>query len=343
MKSKQYLTKLAAVLVSMISLVAMPLYATEQKATLKVEDAVKSALSYSNQMSINSKTNETLKEQMKLDNSTTYYQYQNIYLRKAQNEQQRKMLEDKIAMDVITKYNSIIIFEKEIQQISKNAEISSKELQQMSIKNKRGLVNPIMYQSKEIEAANLKASKAAKEEELKNAQTYFKVVTGKDVTKYTLDDMIHYEPFRITTSVEGYISSKIDIYLQYDKELAKLNQENVPVELGYIKYITDKSTAESATLSLEDTQKTLKQTLINKYSSLVNLEEQINSLQSQLDLLDKKLKSVEMRYNAGMVSVVEYNKQEVAKQNVEIERLKLINSYNSLKETIQKPWVASLQ
>ncbi len=344
MKFKNYLLKTAsAVMIGVIAL-STPLYAAEAKPVLKVEDAIKSAIAYSNEISINSIQYEALKEQLKL-NDTTYYQHQTIYLTKAKNEQQRKVVEDTIAHDIRTKYTDMLVMQKEISTLGKNIDIGSKELIQMSLKNKKGLVNPVLYQSKEIEVGSLKATKLSKEEELKNAQVYFKVITGKDVAKYTLDETISYEPFRIKGSVEGYINSKIEIYLQYDKELSKLKEDNVlregdaPPTLA--DYLAKKGDAKTTTLKLEETQKNLKQSLITSYSALLSLEEQISSAKLQIDLMEKKLKSAELRYNAGMISVVEYDKQVVAKQEAELSLAKLINKYNGLSERIEKPWVAA--
>ncbi|WP_070000445.1 TolC family protein [Cellulosilyticum sp. I15G10I2] len=346
MKAKNYLVRLAAVLISAVAGLTMPLYAAEQNPMLKLEDAIKSAIVYSTQVSINSKEHEALREQLKLNNSATYYQYQSLYLNKAKNEQQKKMLEDQITNDISNKYNTIIILQKEIQLLSKNIDIHSKELRQMAIKSQKGLVNPIQYQSKEIELINLKSSKQTKEEELKNAQVYFKIITGKDLTRYTLEDTIPYETFRIIGSTEGYINSKISIYLQYDKELAKLKEDNLLKEgdfpVFYADYLTNKTAAETVTLKLEDTQKTLKQSLINSYSSLLSLEEQIASSALQLEVLDKKLRTAEIRYRNQLISVIEYDKQVTAKQEAELNLLKLISQYNSSKEMIQKPWIGNV-
>jgi len=43
-----------------------------------------------------------------------------------------------------------------------------------------------------------------------------------------------------------------------------------------------------------------------------------------------------------MMNVIEYDKQVVAKQELELTKLKLINKYNSLKASIQKPWITNL-
>lgn len=332
-------------MISVTSVLTMPAYGANTKPILKAEDAIKSAISYSNQISINSSNNNALKEQLKFNDSTTYYEYQSIYLRKAKNDQQREMIEDQIASDIVDKYNTMIIMEKEINLISKNIDIASKELRQMTLQNKKGLINPVTYQSKEVDMTNLKNSRLAKEEALKNDQLYFRIITGKDVTKYTLDEQISFEPFRIEGLVEGYISSKVGVYLQYDKELANLRQDNILIEGApaptYASYLTDKSSATTAILTLEDTERNLKQTLIRNYGTLLNLEEQITNQKSQLLVLDKKLKSAELQYQAGLISVLAYDKELAVQQEGELQMMKLVSQYNSLKEAIQKPWVLS--
>ena len=339
MKIKKYVLKFAASILVVTSFLSIPVHAEEQKLTFKIEDAIKSAISYNVQMSINTKDNEALRNQLYMNDTTTYYDYQSIYLQKAQNEQQRKMLEDKIASDVTSRYNNILVLNKEIGKLSKDIEVSAKELKQMEVKNKNGLVNPVEYQKQEVALAASKTMKASKEEELKNAAAYFKLITGKDINRYVLDNTIKYEPFRITTSVEGYIDSKLDIYFKYDKELAELNAENFPVTQDYVTYVKGNNQAETSVLKFEDRQKQLKQRLMETYSNLVSLEEQINTLQPKLVVYDKELKSNEIRYKAGLISIIDYDKKMNEKQDVEIQILKLMMNYNTLKDKIQKPWV----
>ena len=344
MKIKYAIRQLASLLMAVAAVLGSPLYGAEAKPVLKLEDAISSAFVYSTQMSINSKENNTLKEQMKFGSEATYYQYQTIYLTKAKNEQQKTMLQDKIARDVTYKYYDMLILQKEIEVLNRNIDISTKELRQSAIKNQKGQVNPITYQTQEIELMTLKTSKTSKEEELKNAQLYFKVVTGKDLMKYVLDENMAYEPFRIIGSVEGFINSKISIYLQYDKELAKLHEENIITEgaqpVLYTSYIKSKNDAETVSLQLEDQQKTLKQNLINAYSSLLSLEEQIEALNLKIEIADKNLKTAKLRHQGGLISDLEYNKQLVNKEKIQLDILKLIHQYNHTKENIEKPWTA---
>lgn len=341
---KAYLTKLVIVAASTIVLLAIPAYAAEQKPILKLEEAVQSAISSSNQAAINSNQYEALKEQMKVSQGADYYQYQSIYLKKAKNEQQKQLLEDRITSDITSKYNAMIVLENEIEGMYKSIGISVKELRQAELKSQKGLMNPVLYQSKQNEIETLKTSIKAKEEELQNAKLYFKVLTGKDMAEYILEETISYEPFKIEGLVEGYINSKISTYLQYDKEIAKFEQDNI-IKDGdptpfYANYLNTKTAADTAVLQLDDKQITLKQTLINQYTSLLSLEDQISGLQLQLEVLDKTLRSAELKYQAGMISVLEYDKQQAKKQEIELQLLKLKNSYGSLKDMIQKPWTA---
>jgi len=345
MKSKRYLKQWVSIVLTFVLLCAVPLYAAEQKPVLKLEDAIKAAIIYSNQMVLNSKEQTTLKEQLKANQSAIYFVYQQTYLKKAKNEQQKQVVEDQIASDITDKYNAMLVLQREMDNLTKNIDIKAKELKQMQLKSKKGLINPITYQAKEVELEGLKTTKQAKIEELKNDQDYFKIITGKDLTQYSLDDTGSYEIFKIQGSVDGYLNSKISDYLKYDKALAELIGDNVILPGSappfYADYLENQYNADKGIITVEETQKNLKQTLINNYSTLLSIEQQIITVKSQLQLSNKKLKTVQLRYKAGLVSSLDYDKEVLAKQELELNLTNLINQYNVLKDSIQKPWVIS--
>ena len=60
---------------------------------------------------------------------------------------------------------------------------------------------------------------------LKDAQYSFKVLTGKDVTKYSLEQDIKFDKFKIDGSVDEYLDNVVENYLKYSTQLIELNKD----------------------------------------------------------------------------------------------------------------------
>ncbi|WP_070000199.1 TolC family protein [Cellulosilyticum sp. I15G10I2] len=321
------------------------LYAAQTKPVLTLGKAIESAYSYSNQMSLNSKEQEVLKESLKAKEGSTYYHYYNTYLQKAKNEQQRTFIQDQIAYDITSRYNALVLLEKEIVNLDTAIAIKNTEMNSQKLKKQLGLVSSLNYANTEVELDNLKITKAAKLESLNNDRSYFKRLTGKDLTQYALDDTLNFEIFRIPGPIENYISDKINIQLKYDTEMAQLSADNILQEgdpaMPWSNYLDAKYQSDKTFSSLEDTQKTLKQSLLNAYASLLSLEEQIGTTKTQLSLAKKNLAMSELQREQGTISTTDYHSKALSVQELEYTLRSSINNYTSLKNSIEKPWATS--
>ena len=83
----------------------------------------------------------------------------------------------------------------------------------------------IDLKSSELEIQNLQNTQKSSENTLKDAEYSFKVLTGKDVTQYSLEQDVKFEQLKIDGSVDEYLDNVIDSYLEYSEQLVKLNKD----------------------------------------------------------------------------------------------------------------------
>ncbi len=326
--------------------------ATTDSATLKpiltLEDAISAALSNNNSLTLNSKQHEVLSEQLKYMDNIASYSYQQLYISRHQNEQQREFLKDKISSDITKRNNKILLLEAEIKTVENDIVLQKETIKKLEAQQKAGLIIPLQVDSSKLELKNLEASKLSKEETLKSEKLVFLMLTNKNLDNYRLENTMHFEPFRLENP-KSFFQSKADQYLKYQEQLAQLQSDNIfenfvnPLTGSayaptYAEYLSAKYSASSATLGLEDSRDQLVQSLLSSYASLIGLEEQINLLHSQLTLLEKQLATAQVQYKVGLMTQLDYKKQVNAIEDLEYNLLALVNNYNTLVGSLQKPW-----
>ena len=112
-----------------------------------------------------------------------------------------------------------------INKAAKELEIKNKELEDDKFKESLGMIRSIDLKSTELEIQNLQNTQKSSQNELKDLQYSFKVLTGKDVTQYSLEQDIKFEPLKIDGSIDEYLDNAIDSYLKYTEQLVKLNKD----------------------------------------------------------------------------------------------------------------------
>lgn len=127
----------------------------------------------------------------------------------------------------------------------------------------------------------------------------------------------------------------------FDSDLIKWRVEYQNWIANSLKDIESEYNANTAVDSVNDGKRIMKQTLLTTYTKLVALEGNITSMKDQIDLLDNKINMSKLQYELGLITKQEYDKQILAKEQLEINYDSLINNYNDLKEKIDKPWILS--
>ena len=428
-----------AIGVSVISGSIVPAMATETKVTyidlntisqeaqknskpvLSLDDAIEGAKSCSNTLaildenikllqSINSlsdKKDDVVNENDDsingLTDSQKDYNEDSRKLKLAQMEQKRDFQIDKLKQSVTDSYNSLILSEANIAKLKKDIELQKSEIEQYNLKKSLGLVTDINIDQVNISLQKNLNDLRNQENIIKDDKYNFKVLTGKDVDKYRLEDKIQYNKFELDGNIDEYLDSLIDEYLSYTEEINDLNKDywndddnkitnsdvsdakdfyeenkdkkapslsdylkedgDLTVEAieDYIKdsnkytnglsaytgmialrmnYLQNKSSVTTSELQLKETKEQYKKALRTMYTNLINIEKSIDLINANVELNNKQLRIMKVNYDLGLKTKLEYDKSVNQSETLNIQLKTTINSYNTLKAQLEKPWIA---
>lgn len=428
-----------AIGVSVISGSIVPAMATETKVTyidlntisqeaqknskpvLSLDDAIEGAKSCSNTLaildenikllqSINSlsdKKDDVVNENDDsingLTDSQKDYNEDSRKLKLAQMEQKRDFQIDKLKQSVTDSYNSLILSEANIAKLKKDIELQKSEIEQYNLKKSLGLVTDINIDQVNISLQKNLNDLRNQENIIKDDKYNFKVLTGKDVDKYRLEDKIQYNKFELDGNIDEYLDSLIDEYLSYTEEINELNKDywndddnkitnsdvsdakdfyeenkdkkpptlnlkelsdiNDKIEAiaNYLKdsqtytnglsaytgkiaqrmnYLQNKSSVTTSELQLKETKEQYKKALRTMYTNLINIEKSIDLINANVELNNKQLRIMKVNYDLGLKTKLEYDKSVNQSETLNIQLKTTINSYNTLKAQLEKPWIA---
>ena len=108
-------------------------------------------------------------------------------------------------------------------------------------------------------------------------------------------------------------------------------------------YLSTKIGVYSEETILNETKKAFKEQLRTFYTKLLTTEDSINLLKKNIELNNKQLSNAKLKYDLGLITKSEYNTQAVSSEDLDLQLRSAIDSYNTLKEDIQKPWIAFSQ
>lgn len=342
---KKIFTRCLAVMCSIAMLSTMTIFGAEieEKPVLSIEEAITSAYSESNDLIFNLKQQKILEEKVKISSGSSFVEYETLDIQRRENARKEDYIRDQIAYDVTNRYQNLINLEQEIKNLEQEILVQTKSLNQMSTQKDKGLISGLQYQAAELELKSLETSLKTKIETLSSDKSYFKLITGKDLKDYSLDEELIYEPFHIEGSVERYCNDKATVYNRYNKERADLKKNYtpfLPTDAEYSNYLTKVYGMDLEVASVEDATKSMTQSMMMSYSNLLNLEEQISSLQQQIEFTKKQLETTELQYKLGLKTKLDCEKQELNVDKLEANLRVMICNYNKLKTTIEKPWAA---
>ena len=239
---------------------------------------------------------------------------------------------------------------------------------------------------------------------MKDDKENFKVLTGKDVDQYTLEDKIEYKKFALDGSLDEYLDGVIDEYVSYTQEINDLNKDfwndddnkvtngdvsdakdfyeankdkkapslsdylgdktgddRINAIADYLKdsnsyttglsaytgaiglrmnYLQNKSSVTTSELELNETKDQYKKALRTMYTNLLNIEKSIDLLNSNVELSNKQLRINKINYDLGLKTKLDYDKSVSESETLNNQLKSTINSYNTLKAQLEKPWIA---
>ena len=379
------------------------------KSTITLEKIINAAINNSDKLALKSKEIRMYRDKMKLqekindfydsiDQKVYDFPYDKLELQEKQANQSNEFLKDQIADDITSKYNAIILKQMDIVKSKTNLEIKNKELNTVKTKIRIGMATENQLYDKNIEISSLQNDIKAKEDSLKNNTDYLGVLTGLNISNYSLDSEITYETFRINGSTDEYFDNKIDSFFEYNDKMLDLSKDyldelkddgikgildgNIPqipdkskfigmdqdtgtatfnssgyaLSLidylqkqqiflkkldGYGSYLDGKYNMEEGKVKIDDARKKLKNGLKEAYSTLLDLENKINTLNEQIKSTNTKLRYAKSQVDIGMMTENNYKAVVLKSEDLDTSLRQLINTYDKLKNSIQKPWILS--
>lgn len=107
-----------------------------------------------------------------------------------------------------------------------------------------------------------------------------------------------------------------------------------------INYLQNKSSVTTNELQLKETKDQYKKALRTMYTNLLSIEKSIDLINSNVELSNKQLRIDKLNYDLGLKTKLDYDKSVSDNENLNNQLKSTINTYNSLKSQLEKPWIA---
>jgi hypothetical protein len=205
------------------------------KPLFTLDEAIKAAISNSDTLAIDDKkvsyqdkvndVNERIDDAASVSGDKEDYNKDTRDNSLNQAEQKREFDEDAVIQKTTTAYNNIVTSQMKIDKAAKDLEIKTKQLNDLQLKKNLGIVTEVDLQNSQLNIQNLQYTQKFNENTLKDAIYSFKVLTGKDVTKYSLEQDIQFDKLKIDGDIDEYFDDVIDKDLKYQIEANKIDKE----------------------------------------------------------------------------------------------------------------------
>jgi hypothetical protein len=146
-----------------------------------------------------------------------------------------------------------------------------------------------------------------------------------------------------TLDTTGDNTAGINNYAEYQSKLDGYYQkrEMYTFKLSMrLAYLNAKLGTYEGETNLNEAKKQFKEQLRTFYTNLVTMEDNINLLKKNIVLTNKQLSILKVKYDDGLITKTDYDNQVVNSEDLDIQLRNAIDRYNTLKEQIQKPWIA---
>ncbi|MBQ6553601.1 MAG: TolC family protein [Firmicutes bacterium] len=315
---------------------------------LTVEEATKRAIEYSHTIKtlnestdISEKTaDDTRQDLVNSSDSTSTItlntQLKNLMNSISSNKANTEIEKEKIRLNVIETFASIINAENELDIYEKQLHISERELKIAEVKINLGLISQSDYDALVISNKNTKSSKQSLEIALKQAYTSLNKILGRDLTTtYTVTLDIEYSPLgdanvdlaasRAASSsqtvkdkenAEAVAKYRLDTYSYTD---ATINEYKQSYRNNYAQ----------ATRDTADAKVNAENNVRNVYNSILTSETNYNTNLQNLTQKTSELEILKKKLELGKITQLEYDKAEL-----EIERLE-----NTMEQNVYSHYV----
>lgn len=138
------------------------------------------------------------------------------------------------------------------------------------------------------------------------------------------------------TVVDGAYAAKL---IEYQKDQLEYFMKLKTYEA----YIDGKYQSKEAEVKLNEAKKNLKNGLKECYATLLDLENKIEMLKNQAKSTETKLEFAKTQVDIGLMTKNEYKDKVIQSEELDTAIRKLSNIYNTLKDSIQKPWLLNAE
>ena len=137
--------------------------------------------------------------------------------------------------------------------------------------------------------------------------------------------------------------TSLTAYEQYQKDTTTYNNtinNYTGILASRLTYLKTKLSNYQDETTLDENKKKFKDNLKTYYTNLLASEDKINYYKQNIQMNNEKLSNLKVKYDLGMITDSAYNTQIVSSEDLDIQLRSEIINYDTLKEEIQKPWIA---
>ena len=343
------LVSLATSLLLVGTLVAGESSEIEHK-VLTLEYAIESAMGLEDKVGVLQQQIEAYDEQLDLiDDYSSMLYYSTKY---AQDSvvQEKDLLEDKVAYNVIVLYNAINLMQKQIELNEIEIAIAEKELKQAEVKMKHNRLSELNLNEVEVALQKKQAEYKKNQLHLSDYQNQFYNLTHIYIDTYDdIEEQLNYESLDYPAGTNGLIASNVNYYLENTESYIAYQKENI-IDYTQYKYGINtgipinllKSAEAEVAQSSYNTQQQKKQMIESLQSCVTELEklqETIVIQQKEIEVQKNNLIMTQIRYENGYASQLELQKAEQMLTQLELAHIQNIYTYQQQKMILEKPWV----
>lgn len=347
-----HVAKKAAVLMMGMALLVHPVCAAgETKPVLELQKAIDMAIGKDDTLGQYSRNITVYKEQKESMKDISSLGYSTKQIDIDSTEQKKSFRKDVLTKDVTDAYQNMVLLEKNIALLEKKISLGEKQVKQAQIKKDKGYCDELTYEKVVQELENTKVNKSQTEKNLEDAKKSFLQLTNLNVDHYTLEMDETYTPFVLEKSISEYASGMATTLVKYNDKKVQLTEDNFwetiyksgPEGGGptYDTYLEKKASVETSKEEVKSAYDMYKLMIETKYTAL---NAQLDTVKNKMDSYktsEKDMKVIEIKYNAGYVSAIDYETQKVQLEALELAYLQEVFTYNQLKEQVEKPWTMS--
>nr|WP_302599530.1 TolC family protein [uncultured Cellulosilyticum sp.] len=335
-----------------VSLAITPVCATETtKPVLEIQKAIDMAIGKDDTIGQYSRNIEVYKEQQTGISDISSLNYNTKKIEIEETEQKKVYRKDVLTKEVTDAYQNMVLLQKNMDLLEEQINLGEKQVKQIQIKKEKGYSDELTYEKAVQNLENTKVSLEQVEKNLEDAKKSFLQLTNLNVDNYTLELDATYEPLVLDKDITAYATGMANQLVKYMNQKVELNEENFwdtiyqsgpegggPTYATYLEQKVSMQNAKDNAKSAYDTYKLLIQT---KYTAL---NAQLDTVKTKMNAYNTALKDMrvlEIKYKAGYVSAIDYETQKTQLDALEVDYLKEVFGYNSLKGQIEKPWTMS--